>query len=211
MSTTRTKVAVIGTAGRKDDRAKLCKQHFEWMVSETKRIVEEEWQLDWNHVDLCSGSAAVSDHVAVVLFLRQKTEFAGLTLTLEMPCDWDADTQQFVDTGVKYDWKNNPGGTSNFYHETFSRWAERKSLSELHEALSAGAKKIITFGFHNRNSEIAKCDKMIAFGFSGGDAPSKGGTLDTWKKCKADTTKRYVKLPEASSFSTGKRKIDSVY
>ena len=40
-------------------------------------------------------------------------------------------------------------------------------------------------GFQSRNSSIAKeSDILIAFSWSEGKEPTKGGTYDTWRKCK---------------------------
>ncbi|KAJ3131471.1 hypothetical protein HK100_006332 [Physocladia obscura] len=58
-------------------------------------------------------------------------------------------------------------------------------MLEISEAIKAGAIVATeTGGFHARNTKIALAQRMIAFTWSDGNSPEKGGTLDTWKKCK---------------------------
>jgi hypothetical protein len=62
------------------------------------------------------------------------------------------------------------------------------SLDEVACAQALGATLDTTSsGFHARNSQIARCDFMIAFTWGDSSSePKKGGTYDTWKmsKCK---------------------------
>lgn len=127
-----------------------------------------------NH--LVSGGAAWSDHVAVALFLAYPERF---TLTLHLPCKWNG---RYEDSG-KYDWKTNPGRTSNIYHEQFSKAVKRESLQDIDRAIKLGAKVQVHNGFHARNDVIAKASYMLAYSWDKLE-PIEGGTAYTWRKCK---------------------------
>ncbi|KAJ3390625.1 hypothetical protein HDU84_007176 [Entophlyctis sp. JEL0112] len=59
------------------------------------------------------------------------------------------------------------------------------SMSEISKAIEAGAVVATEAGgFLARNTKIALAQRMIAFTWSDGNSPAKGGTLDAWKKCK---------------------------
>ncbi|CAH6419741.1 Hypothetical protein HVR_LOCUS818 [uncultured virus] len=173
------KIAVIGTAGR-DKSQTYTADLFNRMVVAAKYIMR-----NLTNITLISGGAAWADHVAVQLFLEG---FAS-KLILCLPCEWKG--SQYLDTGV-YDWRINPGRTSNYYHSEFSTAMNRSTLFEIQEAIDKGAEVQIHKGFHNRNSSIANCDYMIAFTWSSTDVPADGGTLYTWNKC--TTTKYHISL-----------------
>ena len=176
----RTTVAIVGTAGRKNDAARMSRELFERMCQRTTQIIERELHLDWKNICIQSGGAAWSDHVAVRLFL-QRPETTALKVYLPCPLDGNA---RYRDTG-SYDWRTNPGRTSNFYHSQFTKAIGTDSLQELLTAQQRGAVLDTSgTGFHSRNSMIAKCDILIAFSWSDGDQPWDGGTSDTWRKCK---------------------------
>ncbi len=105
-------------------------------------------------------------------------------LTLYLPCKWK--NGKHIDTGG-FDWKTNPGRSANKYHKIFSEEMGYDTLQQINNAIKKGATMVCSDqGFHARNTLIAKnCDIMIAFSWSDGDTPEEGGTLDTWKKCKA--------------------------
>lgn len=174
------RVVIIGSAGRLADATKVNKECFEWVVEEAAREIEKAGYL-WSELELCSGGAAFVDHAAVVLAQQKDCE-----LRICLPSLWDSNKKQFADTG-KRNWRENPGGTSNYYHREFSKKVGRDSLLELHEAVQK-AKISIEDGFHARNSVVAeKADLLLAFTFGDKDAssPSSSGTLGTWKKSKA--------------------------
>jgi hypothetical protein len=177
------KIAIIGSAGRKGDAKYVTADSFNWMINDVRKtLVEQKIIADindnnWNHIHLISGGAAFADHVAVVLALE-----TGCKLTLCMPCDWDFHKKQFKDIGIK-DWKKNPGGTSNYYHNEFSKKTGRKSLEELNSVIPT-ANISTEKGFHQRNSLIAgENDLLITYTFNPiNGLPSSSGTLDTWNK-----------------------------
>lgn len=171
------KVAIVGMAGRDKTMYKLLtKQLFESMVQR----VADRLPTTTNNVVLISGGAAWADHVAVTLFLRGKVH--GLELCL--PCEWNSIKSEFHDNGKK-DWRVNPGRTANQYHRKFSSVIGRSSLQELQIAGDKGASFNVYNGFHQRNGVIAdKCDKTISLTWASGNAPTSGGSLDQWRKCK---------------------------
>src|SRR5690606_1280513 len=87
-----TTIAIIGTAGRGDDAAKLGPALFAAMVRDAAERVAA-----FPDPRLVSGGAAWADHVAVKLFLEGKV--AGLTLHL--PAEFR--NGRFVETGDRYD------------------------------------------------------------------------------------------------------------
>lgn len=129
--------------------------------------------------ELVSGGAAWGDHVAVALFLGFPERFK---LTLHLPCGFV--NGQYINNG-SYDWRVNPGKTTNSYHRAFSKAANRDSLKDIQRAISLGANIFIYDGFHKRNDIVATCPNMVAFTW-GKAEPEDGGTLYTWNKSKAN-------------------------
>lgn len=121
---------------------------------------------------LVSGGAAWGDHVAVHLYLTREH-----TLTLHLPCPWENGRYQDMSSR---DWRTNPGRLANQRHELFQRQTGIDSLQQIQSAIDRGAQVCIHSGFHARNTEIAKVKVLVASGCL------KGGTLDTWKKCKGE-------------------------
>jgi hypothetical protein len=134
---------------------------------------------------LVSGGAAGADHIAVRLFLENHVS----ELELHLPCRWN--DGKYFDSG-EYDWRVNPGKTSNTYHRIFSLSIHSNSLNELNQAIINGAKIFTYNGFHSRNNSVAECDSLLAYSFD-----LSGGTLDTWKKCSSEkefiNLKRFIK------------------
>lgn len=178
-------VAIVGTAGRRPHGDRMTKTLFATMKLKATELLRE---FD-APVELVSGGAAWSDHLAVQLFLEGRV--AGLKLFL--PCDWAGNG--FVDTGSA-DWRTNPGKTSNYYHRQFSRVCGFDSLREIEQARQAGAILDSTKkGFHQRNTDVARSARvLIAFTWSETDQPADGGTLDTWQKCLPTVRKIHVSL-----------------
>lgn len=181
-----TSIAIIGTAGRKADEHKLTKEIWNKMIVKAEDIITKEWEFRWSEVALVSGGAAYSDHVAVVLFTKNKQE---TRLTLELPCAWDK--TQFKDLGI-FSPNLNPGGTSNFYHRKFSKKMGIDSLEDIARAIEEGADIAISKGFNDRNNKVARADRMIAFTF-GDRNPQDGGTGFTWK-CSKSPFKKHICL-----------------
>ena len=170
-------VTIIGTAGRKEDACKMDKDIYDKMVKASMYVIETHFKLKMETVTLVSGGAAWSDHVAVKLYNMNKVK----DLILYLPCEWEQG--KYRDTGER-DWKVNPGRTSNYYHEQFSKKIGENTLEQIELAYKKGAKIITQYnGFHNRNSKVAQSDYVIAFTWGEDNEPKEGGTLFTWKLC----------------------------
>lgn len=175
------RVAIIGFAGG-HCTAPLSPALYERMVARAEAIIRDEFGLDVGAVELVSGGAAWSDHVAVALFLRHTPP----ALTVYAPCEWDADSGRFVDNGRGRRWTENPGYYANVLHERFATTAGATPFADLRGAVALGATIRAGHGFHARNTSIADAaTHMIAFSWSDGAAPDAGGTRDTWSKCGA--------------------------
>lgn len=200
-------IAVIGSAGRGEDSARMTRALYDAMVSEAAEAVKS-----WGVVVAVSGGAAFADHVAVRLFLDGVVK----RLVLHLPADFDG--RAFVpNPSVRF----NPGQTCNSYHREFSRRCGLDSLSEIAEASRSGAVLAVTPGFHMRNSQVAAdCTHLLAFTFgrsvSGVDRqegryrdflPAEpgftdpkaaglrdGGTAHTWGQAWKPVIKRHVHL-----------------
>ena len=172
-----TRVAIIGTAGRREDGPKMTKALYESMVSYSHRFIGNLCQGDYKQVQLASGGAAWADHVAVTLFLTKK--YGGLTLYL--PAGLSISGESYF--SKKH---NDPASTSNYYHEQFSQKIGHNSILDIYDTYSLGAQFLINEkGFHARNKDLAKnCDVMLAFTWGESDSePKDGGTKHTWDHC----------------------------
>lgn len=181
----KTRVAIIGTSGRKEDGKKLSRSLFDVMCEATLAAIES-FGLSPNDVVGVSGGAAWADHVAVRLFLNGK--LGGLLLHLPASIV----NAKFQENGFK-----SPGSISNYYHRLFSQKLYRSNwdtVREISVALSmVGAYSMVdTRGFKARNSSVASdADHMIAMTFSGSwDTPKDGGTKDTWQKCRTSPDRK---------------------
>lgn len=166
------KLAIIGTAGRKEDGVKLTLAVWNDMKRVIARFVKEH---GIRHV--ASGGAAGADHLSVGLYL------AGLVdhLDLALPCAFDVKEGRFYDNDGETAW-DNPGGVCAFYHGHFSRAVGIDSLSQLKAAIAKGATVTVEAGFDARNTVVAKADMLIAFTFGEGAAVKRGGTHKTVQK-----------------------------
>lgn len=166
------RLAIIGTAGRKDDARKLTLPVWNDCKRLIARFVKEHGV---RHV--VSGSAAGMDHLAVGLYL------AGLVdkLDLALPCAFDVATHSFEDTGEDFA-ATNPGGTALFYHEHFSNRMGIDSLAQIAAAITKGATVTVGRGFKDRNTVVAKAEMLIAFTFGDGAVVKDGGSGDTVRK-----------------------------
>ena len=152
-------IAIIGTAGRKDDAARISKALYDAMHRQSLQAIK-----DWGCDGAVSGGAAVADHLAVRAFL----EGAVGALTLYLPARFESGA--FVpNPRVQF----NPGRTCNEYHRAFSRTCGIDSLAEIDEAIRLGAEVEVHEGFHRRNLEVAgNCEAMLALTFGKGMEPA---------------------------------------
>jgi hypothetical protein len=123
---------------------------------------------------LISGGAALSDHIAVRLFLDGDAS----KLVLNLPAEWTG--HGFRETSSKFD----TGRTSNWYHSVFSKAVGIDSLRDIQLAIEKGATvKTGAGGFKERNTDVAnESDSVLAFTFGNGAQLKDGGTKDTWDK-----------------------------
>jgi len=196
-------IAIIGTAGRREDAARITPQLYDAMFGEAVAAIRE-----WGCDEAVSGGAAVSDHLAVRAYLEGVVP--GLRLFLPARFENGA----FVpNPRVRF----NPGQTSNGYHRAFSEACGMDSLDEIAQAIRKGAKVAVHEGFHLRNSEVAgACSHLMAFTFGNGSALEEvqadflpedegfseaevaglrdGGTAHTWGQAWKPVRKRHVYL-----------------
>lgn len=165
------KLAIIGTAGRGDDRQKLTPAHWRMM-----EIIGQTVSVTLEADELVSGGAAVADHVAVSLFLRG---FA-LKLTLYLPAAINNTHTGFIQHANSQD----AGKTANYYHSLFYHLSGRDSFADFALAREKGAVfHVNPAGFKARNTQVAEAaDALLAFTFSGHKEPKDGGTADTVNK-----------------------------
>lgn len=165
--------SIVGTAGRKDDKEKLSKSHFEAMCLVAEGLLEQFAESNYPVTHLVSGGAAWADHVAVSLFLKKKAPH----LRLFLPCLWDSGS--FKDNGQD-NWSQNPGRTANSLHKGFQMKTLINSLTEIQIAKNEGAELIeVTRGFHARNALVAKSDLLLAMTFGDKNIVKDGGTAHT--------------------------------
>ncbi|MFA6433015.1 MAG: hypothetical protein WCV82_04390 [Candidatus Paceibacterota bacterium] len=165
------KLAIIGTAGRGDDGARLRDQPGYWR---TILAISQAVIAVIRPTGLISGGAAYADHAAVRMFLRGEVG----SLTLCLPSEWAG--HGFKERFDKFD----AGRTANHYHSLFSHAAKIDSLSDIQQAIEKGAiVKVNSGGFKARNSDVAnEADALLAFTFGLGPVLKDGGTADTWGK-----------------------------
>lgn len=176
MSTT---LGIIGTAGRKDDAAKLTSNDWRTMVCVSQIVATLV-----GATKLVSGGAAWADHCAVTLYNRGFVK----KLTLHLPTLFDPDNAVFANTDA--------GRVSNNYHaafsaKVFSHAPPGTSLCQIADAMEKGCHTTQSgafkgFGsFFERNSMVAEeAHVMLAFtfGVEGESVLKDGGTKDTMAK-----------------------------
>ncbi|KAI9327340.1 hypothetical protein DFJ73DRAFT_863828 [Zopfochytrium polystomum] len=214
----RVTIAIIGTAGRGTDGARMTAtaiasastaetatttpgggaKLFAKMVEAAERIIAEDWSLPWRSVNLVSGGAAWSDHVAVHLFMSHPS--STLTLHLNPFLTSPPLGPSFLDTSLtagaaaathdRYNstWRTNPGRTANRHHRRFSVAVGRDTLAELGSVISPGAPTAgvaaaaigtQSGGFHARNTAIAEsARRMIAFSWAAAAEAALVGSFD---------------------------------
>ena len=120
------------------------------------------------------------DHIAVVLYLLERVP----SLSLHLPAKWVEEPHPHFHEAGGTDWKKNPGKTANAHHRQFSAKIKEDTLQQIQNAIYMGATHKVHDGFMERNSYVALSEYLIAFTWGEGDVPKKGGTHDTWTKCK---------------------------
>ena len=175
------KVAIIGTAGRKEDARKMSKYLFNRMVATAQEVMFTQFQLKKPEIVLVSGGSAWADHIAVRLWLESfacPTEsdfYAGLKLYL--PCQYSS-----TNDGIYF--HDSTGATLNELHGAFtSKIADGfNSRKDLLCAQTLGADFDCSYhGFLNRNFQVAQSDYVVAFTWGDSDKrPKEGGTKHTW-------------------------------
>ena len=164
------KLAIIGTAGRREDAAKLTSGYYRSMLT-VAQVVTEVIGAD----TLVSGGAAWADAIAVDLYMADHAR----NLSLHLPTEFEGG--RFAEKSFD---KFDPGAVANYYHAKFSNVIGRDSLLQIRDAIRKGAKVSVNpGGFKARNTDVAEeADVLLAFTFSGGPLPRDGGTRDTWDK-----------------------------
>lgn len=177
------RVAIIGTAGRREEGQKLSLKLYNWMILhvlyELGKFGEEE------EIHLQSGGAAWADHLAVSIYkIREGLSLNIQSLTIYGPTGWDIN--RYRDTGER-DYEKNPGGTANYYHKLFSKKVGRNTLEGIADVLlQPGVTYYAGEGFKSRNLSVGKCDVLIALTFEEGNVPKDGGTRHTWDNSTAE-------------------------
>ena len=156
-------LAIIGTAGRKDDAPKLSSASFDRMVNAVALICNH-YNTPLDEMNLVSGGAAWADHVAVELVLRKIVPYSKLTLYI--PALFE--DMKFIG--------NADASTINYYHQLFSDKVGRNTLAELDFVRSQGSTFISgSDGFKGRNTLIAQSvsnsnGSLIAFTFGSNES-----------------------------------------
>lgn len=145
-------LAIIGTAGRGEDKNKLTLDHWNIMIAIAEEVAAKEKALD-----LVSGGAAWADHVAVELHLKQPGRYP---LKLWLP---EKESDLIV---------------AQRYHAEFSKVIGRNTWSEIlrlerqhYKGFKERNTKVADMG-----------DVFLAMTFGNGAEVKDGGTKDTVDK-----------------------------
>ena len=138
--------------------------------------------INLSYVQLLFLCLRIPDHVAVALYLLEDFH----SLELHFPAKWQASSvdPQFQSSSECDDYLKNPGGVANRYHKLFSAKIEDNSLLQIESAIAVGATVREHKGFHERNTAVAQSPYLLAFTWGEGEEPKKGGTYNTWMKCR---------------------------
>jgi len=184
-------IAIIGTAGRKEDGKKLTKQMWDEMFVMASTMVAKFSLNDASTV--LSGGAAWADHLAVKIYLNGNSS----GLKLHLPAAWDSELNCYVEKGGKMD----AGRTSNYYHGLFSNVIEVDTLRQISDTIDMGAEIRVGKGFFDRNALVAKdATHLIAFTFGEEAELKDGGT--------ANTTAAYLKKVKDNNLIDNSYHID---
>ena len=188
-----TTLAIIGTAGRRDDATRISRSLYDAAFERVRQAIAR------HKIDaVVSGGAAFADHLAVRAF----NEGLGSRLTLHLPAKF---------AGGRFA-GNRDADTANYYHRQFSDACGLPSLTEIGRAIDAGATVTVSDGFFVRNKKVADdADILLALTFgsrasehfprgSRGYALAAaaglkdGGTAHTWDACRSASLKLHVNL-----------------
>jgi uncharacterized protein YeaO (DUF488 family) len=184
-------LAIIGTAGRKEDAPRMSRQLFEDVYELLPDLIR--WA-NTTHVIL--GGAAWMDHLGLWALLTELEGVNSATFHLNSP---------IMESGlfVPYRFKENGEkvwvadkkhcDAANFHHAQFSvaMWGkgnEMVSRLQIVEAIMMNKSRsrwveVCSWNnFWDRNTHVAEAEYVAACTFNTGDVPKDGGTLDTWKK-----------------------------
>ena len=174
-------LAIVGSAGRKDDANRLTRKHFEAMYLVSEGLMSQINESNYPITHLVSGGAAWADHCAVRLFLDKKVP----NLRLYIPAEWDngAYATKASKSVQGKDFLSDPGGTLNYYHKQFQQKTGINGLSDIQIAKAHGAELYCCRGgFYGRNAMVAKSDFLLAMTFGDGAVVKEGGTADTVRR-----------------------------
>ncbi len=147
-------MAIIGTAGRKEDAAKLSLAHYNRMINAAKAVMSRESYI----TKIVSGGAAWADHVA--------TEFHNThPVEIFLPNDPDLNTLRY-------------------YHKKFSQVVGWDTFDQLIQLSKNKIQVNHNCGnFKTRNTKVAEiADIYLAMTFGDGKIVKPGGTSDTVDK-----------------------------
>lgn len=171
-------LAIVGTAGRYN--MSYDPSDYLNMIRKAEEVVNY-----YKPKHVISGGAALSDHVAVSLFLLGKID----SLVLYLPAEFISGSYS----------ESTEGKVANKHHINFTKIVTSKealpgkylkldSLKDIEEAMNKGAKVNVVPGFKKRNGVIANsCDILLAFSEYKSNIPTTPGTLDTWEKAEGKT------------------------
>jgi len=192
-------VAIIGTAGRKEDARRMSKALFDRMVDHAAHQQRVVWKLPNDRVVLVSGGSAWADHVAVRLFLNEALDpdghpYAGLQLFLPCPFILTAATARALDNG-SWQWQANPGRLLNSLHQAFSQTMQKekemKSASAASAAASASGISASQHQFQHQSQIPSLNDIAVAKSF-GARLPFEGKGFHARNKLVASKVDRLI-------------------
>lgn len=174
-------IGLAGTAGRREDGARLQAQHWPVLLRTFEKVVAENLPQGRHHIR--TGGAAWVDHIGVNQFLR------GLhDLTLCLPREFDTSTCRFLShwnpdqstpSRIREGSQDPIARTIDYYHGQFSQKMGRDTRYGIRDAIQKGARvEVYPEGtgyapFYNRNIQVGKCDVLICITFGSGFAIQK--------------------------------------
>lgn len=200
---TKTRLAIVGTAGRGSDKDKLSHLVWDRMVRSTTTFILSKG-IDPLNLELVSGGAAWADHLVVTLARLGAVSFSDVTLYLPTTLTKDG----FVGES---EWAKKTANTCNYYHRLFSSVTGVRSIDDLNLLQDNGANVVTnpSGNFKARNTDVAKFvgddGHLLAYTFGSDDSTQPpwtvrsfakgtkadiaglkdGGTADTFNKCNA--------------------------
>jgi hypothetical protein len=158
-------LAIIGTAGRKEDSKKLTLRHWDRMCDAAEKVIKLE-----NITHLVSGGAAWADHVAI-----------EVGLDLEIPTTiWLPEKEKDLEI-------------ASYYHKAFGKIIGGDTWDTVMLASAYDNFTLKNFGgFKDRNTKVAEqADVFLAMTFGDREKVKDGGTADTVVKMQSRGIKGY--------------------